>query len=300
MFSRIMVPLDGSPLAEAVLPYATLLAKACSAQIDLVSVLDTGGLHAEPQHQATIDQVAERAQLEAETYLNDVTNRLEAQKLTVQSNVLLGRPAETLASYAESSGADLIAMSTHGRSGIGRWLIGSVTDRVLHLSSIPMLIIRPAETAPAAEPRIGTILVPLDGSNLSESALPYARDLARRLRARVVLVQALEQALGAVGDLASEPMLIDVTADAEAAAKHRLSGIADGLRAGNLICEVIVLTGQPAASIVELASHQSDGMIVMTSHGRSGLGRAFLGSVTDRVVQGSRGPVLVIRPPQPT
>lgn len=151
MFEKIIVPLDGSKLAECVLPYVKELAKGCSTQqITLVSVTEhivaqtfapeigeIGQIPIEP-----IPVAVGRKKKQAERYLHRIAKRLSAKDLNVQIEVLLGNPAEEITAFAKESGADLIAIASHGRSGISRWAFGSVTDKVFRASSVPVLMIK--------------------------------------------------------------------------------------------------------------------------------------------------------------
>ncbi|MBI1800618.1 MAG: universal stress protein [Chloroflexi bacterium] len=146
MFKKIMVPLDGSELAEAVLPYVRALAATEGAEVILLRVLvyaihDFAGV--DPTFSATIAEANEAVRQGTEKYLRELTARLSAQGLNVSALTADGLVAEAILDCADKTGADLIAMSTHGRSGLARWLIGSVADRVVRGSKVPVLLIRP-------------------------------------------------------------------------------------------------------------------------------------------------------------
>ena len=149
MYKNILVPLDGSELAECVLPHVETIAKGCGAEsITFIRV-------AEPIHHPTSDEYdgyAFRAedwnQMEAELkaaaehYLNRLLDRVKYNGIETRSEVISGRAAESIAEYAETHGVDLIAIATHGRSGISRWVWGSVADRVLRSAGVPVLMVR--------------------------------------------------------------------------------------------------------------------------------------------------------------
>ncbi|MFQ5825887.1 MAG: universal stress protein, partial [Dehalococcoidia bacterium] len=175
MFERILVPLDGSEVAEAVMPYVRELARGQGSEVDVVGVSDPPG-------------ALERL---LKTYLDRIAEGFLAEGTKARAVILMGRVAEEIIDYAEQNDISLIAMATHGRSGVTRWALGSVADRVLRGGSVPLLMINP-RLAPG--PREGgklfeNILLPLDGSKLSEMALPYAQGLAKRSATRVCLLR---------------------------------------------------------------------------------------------------------------
>ncbi len=167
MYKKILVPLDGSKLAECALPYAEELAKGCNTEeVILISVTErvrgqTGAPEAQEVYRASDKPGVQRAsseitvtvgkmQRQAQRYLGRIAKRLVAKGIQVQTDVLLGKPAEEIASFAEHNDADIIVMSSHGRSGPSRWAYGSVADRVLRASCIPVLMVR----APGCVPGI--------------------------------------------------------------------------------------------------------------------------------------------------
>lgn len=298
MFRQILVPLDGSPLAEAVLPYVTRFSQAYEAQVTLATVIDAETMEVSQRHQQYLSQLSERTELHAREYLSGVGNRLRSKGLRAEETVLFGRPAESLVAHADTAGSDLIAMSTHGRSGLGRWISGSVADRVLHLSTVPLLVIRASDQGVPDEVKLTTLVAPLDGSQLAESVLPYVKDLARALALEVMLLQAVQITASAYPglDLADYPQAL--TEELEGAAASYLNGHAEQLTREGIRCQARVLWGSPASAIANFAQALPDNLVAMSTHGRSGFGRAVLGSVADRVIRGSGDAVLVVRPGQ--
>ena len=157
MFKKILVPLDGSKLAECVLPYAEALAKGCSTgEVTLVSVTErVPGYrpvedHGQPLGQRLVPEAAGKKARQAQRYLGRIAKAMEAKGIKVDTEVLLGSPAEEIAIYAKHPGCDVIVMSTHGRSGPSRWAHGSVADKILRASCVPVLMAR----APGCVPGI--------------------------------------------------------------------------------------------------------------------------------------------------
>ncbi|HEY49582.1 MAG TPA: universal stress protein [Dehalococcoidia bacterium] len=151
MYRKILLPLDGSELAECALPHMDAVARGCdAADVILLRVVEPlhlpGDYVISPKERAKIEK---EHRSEAEKYLAELKGRLKGDGLRVRSEVIQGKVAESIVDYARERGADLIVMATHGRSGISRWTLGSVADRVIHLSSVPVLMVRAPGCAPA-------------------------------------------------------------------------------------------------------------------------------------------------------
>jgi len=308
MQREILVPLDGSPLAETILPHAQLLAQNTGSAITLLSVVPilpvtnpmAGALGMEPFDEHDWEADVARAH----DYLLAVAARLEAQGLRVRADAVEGVPAAAILDYAARHPAvSTIAMATHGRSGPGRWVFGSVAEQVLHGAPIPLLLVRPqpgprGPQTPAARP-YQTILVPLDGSSLAEQALAQATTLAGRAGAALLLVAAVPEPDGHVGRPGHDTQPRSRAAAARVAEAGRLETYLGRttahLRAQGLSAGTALPGGRAAEAILHAAETSGADLIVMASHGRSGLARLWLGSVAARVVQGATRPVLLVR-----
>lgn len=303
LFDRVLVPLDGSRLAEAILPYVSELAGRLGARIVLLSVVGdewpsmqgrvVEGTGPDTGKPMTREELARRAEAQALAYLERVKASLPARTEAV---VAFGRPAETIVKEQERLDCDLIAMSTQGRTGVQRGILGSVTDKVLHSTTVPMLVFRPPDEGQAAEASvsIGTVVVPLDGSELSESVLPYAEELARRLGLEIVLVESVSLMAEDVffGEFYFNPTPIERELLMEA--DKYLKGIVQRLQARGLRASSSALLDVPARAIVRFARETPGSIIAMSTRGRSGVTRWLLGSVTEKVVRESGVPVLVV------
>ena len=290
MFRKILVPLDGSNLAESVVPEVLRLMKVSDAKLVLVRALPDFGIP-----RLDVQEVMAGQQKEAEEYLAEVHAQLESLGVRAERIVRRGDPADVILTVAETEKADLIAMSTHGRSGVQKWFFGSVAEKVRAHAPVPLLLIRAEETdapdwAAVRDGRWAKILVPLDGSPLAEEALPYARMLAEAFEGEVVLLRAYQippvygvDAASMIGELADD-------------AGRYLAGVEEDLPGKT---RSILEEGIPADRILAVADDEKPDLVVMTTHGRTGLSQFVLGSVADRVVRGLWGPVLLVRSKAP-
>ena len=152
MYQKIVVPVDGSELAECVIPHVETIARAAQAVVELVEVIEPlkiptrGGI---ALSEADLEQIELQTYNEVQNYLAKITEPLRSKDIEVHSKAIKGKAAESIVDYARSINADLIIMATHGRSGISRWVWGSVADRILHASHTPVLLIRAPGSAPA-------------------------------------------------------------------------------------------------------------------------------------------------------
>jgi nucleotide-binding universal stress UspA family protein len=156
VYRRIMVPLDGSKLAECVLPHTETLAKLSKASIELVHVIEPLELPTRGGIALSIDdikQIESHTQNDTESYLHGIVERLKLAGIKARSKILIGKAADSLVDYIHKSNFDLLIMATHGRSGISRWIWGSVAEKILHSSSIPVLLVRPPECIPGSKTR---------------------------------------------------------------------------------------------------------------------------------------------------
>jgi len=300
MYTRMLIPLDGSKLAENVLPYARALARALDLRIELLSVVDTMDFakttHA--GHVRDFDPIIEAAVREGEQYLENVARSFTG--MTVDNCVVeQGQADQIIVEKAARDKETLIGMATRGRSGIHRWLMGSVAEKVLRGATNPLLLVRGDEEGKSeGVATLKSIIVPLDGSKRAEAVLPPAMDLAKKLSLEIVLTRAYQLPLSAYpgADAAYIPnqdaFLTAVRGEANAYLEAKVNEVR-----GNGIEKVssILLVGSGADEIIDLARTTPDNLIAMCTHGRSGVKRWALGSVTEKVVRHSGDPVLVVR-----
>lgn len=297
MLQHILVGLDGSPLAESILPYVTTLAQSLKAGITLITVTHLPEEVLDEEHRVDLVQLVERAEVLARDYLRGIEKRLEPSGITVKSAVAVGDAPTEIVRYAAHNGIDLIALATHGRSGIQRWVYGSVAEEVLHTAQTPLLLIRPGHDAAPVAATVSQVALPLDGSPLAEAALPYAEQLAAALKTPLVLLRAVEPVYvfgePAVGmTLGYEDILSTLTK----AAQDYVEPLAAELRSKGLSASAVTPIGVPAGMIAQHAQAHPGTLVVMATHGRTGLLGTVLGSVARRVVQQAGAPTLLVRP----
>jgi len=292
MYSKILIPLDGSKLAEGVLPYARTLAKGLGIPVDLMHVNDPS------------DSTA-GAQVMASEYLNIIIESFGGT-VAMRSRVEMGNAAGTIIGIAAAQPDTLIAMATRGYSGPKRWLLGSVAEKVLRAAANHVLLVRPDYGEPRLEAKLTTVLVPLDGTKLAEAVLPAIRELALRLALQIVLVRVTRRIYSAPpeGFLplfgAHVPNFKKLWEEADAEANAYLIEKAKQLRQQGLtqVTPLALECGVDgaAAAIIDLVKDTPDNFVAMCTHGESGIGNWLVGSVTERVVRHTTGAVLVIRP----
>jgi len=283
MFKQIMVPADGSELAERALPCVKRLARETDATIHLVRVVEpppppwaTAGLTA-PMGGDAYDDVLVADTRAATAYLETLRERLAAAGLAVRATQLIGDTASALLDYERDARIDLVVMCSHGRSGLARFALGSISARLLHYGAVPVLLVR----AFGAPVNLAHAVVPLDGSALAEQALPMLGQLTHDVVRAFTLLR-----------------VIDAIEDGPEAERY-LEGVACQLQrqgvfhGGEGVCQRLIEQGDPARAILHVAG--ADKLVVMATHGSAGLTRWAMGSVADRVARGGAGGVLLVR-----
>jgi nucleotide-binding universal stress UspA family protein len=280
MFRQIMVPLDGSELAERALPCAERLAVLCDATLYLARVVEPraemtwmpGPLYVALR--AYADPV-ERAEEVAAAYLNGLRTSLAAGGVRVEVAVPCGPAAATLLDYERTAAIDLVVMCSHGYGGLVRFALGSLAMHVLRHGAAPVLLVR-AFGGPVPLQRV---IVPLDGSARAEKVLGMVQELAGPVVREVTLLRVID------------------APDEGSAAERYLDAVAQRLPGDGLVCRRQVEQGDPAQVLIDVAG--ADKLVVMATHGRSGLTRWALGSVADRVTRHGAAAVLLVRARNP-
>lgn len=293
MFQRLLVPLDGSPLAECVLPHAIAFARAFKSQVTLLQVL------ASPPPGAPVDVFDWQLQKAgAEAYLDTIAARLQTAGLTVETVVTEGEPAANVIDYAHRHQVDLVVLSSHGASGLADWYVGGVVQKVLFHSYLSTLLIRachPIQTE-QTDLRYQRLLVPLDGSRRAECVLPFATALVQCYGARLVLAHVLRRP--------EIPHLIPISAEDQqlaarlvahnyAAVTQHLEQLQSQLPAGT---EIRVLEGEDVAiGLHKLALSEQVDLVILSAHGYAGGTHWPYGSVATNFMVYGITPLLLIQ-----
>lgn len=281
MFERILISLDGSELAEAAIPYARELAECLGSEIHMLGVCD-------------LPRLPERL---LKAYVDNAASQFKRAGLRAKAVVICGIPADVILEYAEKTDIDLIIMSTHGRSGLTRWVIGSVADKVLHSVTVPLFLINSKLAGSMVERKtFRRLLLPLDGSDTGEAAVPFAEELARKTNARILLLSVMMPAyrITAAQDYPGVDLEPIMKAQRESAENY-LRDVEVKLKQKGITVSAETMVGSAAETILDFAKEKQVDLIAMSTHGRSGFGRWILGSVTDKVVRASEIPVMVMR-----
>jgi len=277
MYKKVVVPLDGSPLAEVALPYAEEVAAKMGSDLVLLTVLPSEEPEEYQNHHAYTGKIVDITRRQVTKYLENSGN----DSIKVDTATRVGNPAEGILDYVDKGYMCLLVMATHGRSGIGRWAVGSVADKVVRATTRqPLLLIRAKGAHPDVRAKriLKKALVPLDGSAESEAVLPYVVEVALRLQMELTLFNVITKSNGDFAN--AEAYLQDCC--------QRLDekGVTSGYE---------VRIGAPADQIIDLADELASDMVAMSTHGKTAVNLWTLGSVAQKVLLGGNTPLLLIR-----
>jgi nucleotide-binding universal stress UspA family protein len=300
MYNKILVTLDGSETAEQVLPYSRGLARRLGIPVDLITVIDvTEAARSFPAGEGLfLKQLAEDEVRRAGPYLEEIAQGFPGT--AVRCLVKPGRAADMIIETAGADKGTLITMATHGRSGLNRFLLGSVAEKVLRGTQNPLLLVRATEGAKSdGEIAMKSVIVPLDGSALAEGVLPASEELATKIDLEVILFRAYAIPYGAytAGDGFYDPVHLEsfLAQLREETYDYLELKTAELKKKGLPRVSYVAREGLSADEIISFGRQTADNLITMCTHGRSGVTRWLLGSVTETVVRHCGDPVLVLR-----
>jgi nucleotide-binding universal stress UspA family protein len=292
MSSTILVPLDGSATAEQAIPYAQRLAGALRGHVLLVQVAEPvvfTGTEISAQHPNAV--------AEARDYLDGLAQLMSSWSQRVETCVTTGGDvAGAILDQAGTTDSHLIVMSTHGRSGFGRGLFGSVADDVLRRASVPVMLVPPNCAPSWPESGASRILVPLDGSPFAEQALEPATALAVLLNANIVLLRVVPWPPAVAAASGVDTALPRQREQQIAEAQAYLVDVARPVEKSIPVVRIRAAAGAPALVIADAAQEERADFIAMATHGRTGLARVVMGSVATSTLRHARVPVLFVRP----
>lgn len=305
----MLVPLDGSELAEVVFTYAKELAGRLGIDVVLLHVFTPEERDFTPLHRAYIEHAAEIIKRESRKVQKKTGIPPGGKPIEVRSELATGSSAEAILRYAKERAVDLILIATHGRTGVRHWAIGDIADKVLRGTKVPVLLVRagiPDEIIYDRWPK-KTILVPLDGSKLSETVLPHVEVLAKQRGAEHVEVVLLRVCEPPAIPTYYTPELPDAplnwgeyiqqeTSRARRVATEYLAQMESRFKDNNINVRSEILVGKAADEIINYVNKNPFNLIVMATHGRSGLRRLVYGSVTENVLLSVSSPILLVKP----
>ncbi len=283
MWKKILVPLDGSDLAELALPYAQELADTFNSELVLLYVSEPADDEHLHMH---------------ELYLEKLAGQRKKLVKRVSPVVISGKPAKEIVKYTEKNDIRLIVMASHGSSGIIPWATGGMASKVIDAIGVPLLLIKETKRRQTREKHlISRILLPLDGSEAGEAAITRVKELKTRLEAEVTLLEVVPSGrhLRTIGGLDHilypEPEIETFKAEA----KDYLDKVYKRLQRGKGELKVEIRTGEVAKEILNYAKKTRASLIAISSHGHSGMTKWVFGSTAQKVILDSPIPVLVVK-----
>lgn len=295
MIRTILAAHDGSAAADAGLRFAATVAQLSEAPVVVVRIVETMQPFFDPRRGEVVwlSEDEPRLEVTAGDLLAEQLAMLRRFGIEGRAVIRLGRAAEGLIGEATEWPEPVLVLASHGRGGLGRAVLGSVTDRVLRSAPCPVAVVRSAGPVPD---RIGHLLVPLDGSPRAERALPYAVWLAERAKAQVTLARVAETHRELLAAWRGKPVAREAReamAHLESEARAYLERTRRHLPEG-LEIRLESPSGDPKRQLVHLVEQLRPDLVVLTTHGQSGPVRWLLGSVTERLLTTTRVPLLVV------
>jgi nucleotide-binding universal stress UspA family protein len=282
---KILIPLDGSRTAEAVLPYIKYLTSRFNSETEVLGV--------------GIGNRNRRVNRLLNEYIDNTVSNLKAAEIEAEAVIIYGSAADKILNYSKQNDIDLILMATHGRSGVKRWWMGSIAEKIISRSITPILLV-PSKKQKSTQIKeitsIDRILIPLDGSTTGQTALDHIELIARETGATISLIQVISTSGSMEVNLLGSANWNGFFKAVKGAASDYLQCLVEELKGHGISAKYDILVGNPAAEIIEYARKNKVDLIAMSTHGRTGLARWVLGSVTDKVLHGAGMPMWLVRP----
>jgi nucleotide-binding universal stress UspA family protein len=315
MYKKMLVPLDGSKMAEVVFPYAREVAGRLGVDLDFLHVCTPEEADSLAMRQAYIEHMAEMVRGQSEARGHEIAPHKEKKTIKATGKAVVGYPPEEILRYADENNDDIIMVATHGRSGLKLWAMGSVSYKITHTSKKPVWLIRagvPDEIIYDYWPT-KTTLVLLDGSALAESSLPHVEALSKQRGAEIInvcLVNVCDPAhLSPLQYQRMPPGIQGIPSKWEEYEKQEhqrcrstsdiyLKSVAERLKAAGLNVETKVLEGDPGVEIVKFAKSNPIQLIVMATYGHSGINRLVFSSTVEKVLLGGHTPIFLVPSPE--
>jgi nucleotide-binding universal stress UspA family protein len=294
MYDTIVIPVDGSTHSKRAAEHGLRLARQFGGEAHLITAIDIQAA-AGPFDAGGVDDVfVERLKANGQEMLHDVQAGLDADDVTLETAVVRGSPASAIRTYADDHDAALLVMGTQGRTGLERYVIGSVTERVVRTTERPVLTVRGSkESDNSTVEEYDEILVATDGSNHAMAAVDHAVGIAERFDARIHAVNVVDVARIAHSPNVTVP--VDLVETFVSVGEDTTTDVAEMARDAGLDATTAVRKGAPRDELLAYAEENDIDLIVMGSAGRTGLDRYLLGSTTEGVLRRATVPVLAVR-----
>jgi nucleotide-binding universal stress UspA family protein len=301
-YNKILVLLDGSELAEVVFDYARELAGRLSLDVDLLHVCSPDESEQLPMRKAYVELMAENLKVQSESIRSRSGYKPRDTEFKVRGNVAVGYPADEILKFADANASDIIMLSTHGRSGIRRWPLGGVAEKVIHAAKVPVWLVPSELRLEVILDKISkrTIVIPLNGSKKAESVLPYALALAKQRGAEtnftIISVSPPEKVPVSTSESRSSFMR-EVFDGSKVDKEEYLKGIVRLIQEAGFEANAEHLRGEPTDEIVKYVSTHPTQLIAMATNGASGFSELFFSNITENVVRRiKKTPIFLVKP----
>lgn len=287
MYGRILVPLDGSELAESSFPYVKHIAKKLNSEVILMMVCLPSNY----------------AELPLKAYIKNKVKEFQAKGIKTNSKILRGEAAPAILDFAQKNDIDLIVMSAHGSSGASRWSLGSCATKVLQKTNKPTLLVKSKKIkAKTFNADLKKFLVSLDGSQFSEAIIPYIKELTKINKPDVTLIRVIEPVTlpFTTGYIEHEKYEKEIMERAKEEASRYLQKKKEIFEQEEIKASTALLKGHPANEILNYAEENNISLIAITTHGYTGITKWAYGSVAANIIESSSIPVLLFRPQLPS
>jgi nucleotide-binding universal stress UspA family protein len=298
VYKKMLVLLDGSKLSEVVFTYAQELSARLSLTLELLHVCNSQEAEQLPMRQAYIDHMAETLQNKVNEIRSKIGGIAQGEVAQAKGKVVIGYPAEEILKYTDENDVDLLLMSTHGRSGIRIWDLGSVADKVIHASKVPVWLV-PSELKESVLwdklPK-RTIVIPLDGSKESEVAIPHAISIGKQRGAQfeIILVHIEDSR---IADFARTYQQLEQLKDLRLSRKKYLDDLVKQIGNEGVTAHSEMLSGNPASEFIGFLKKNPAQLVLMSAHGHSGITGILFDSFAEQIVRTVKHtPILIAKP----
>jgi nucleotide-binding universal stress UspA family protein len=294
---KILFPTDFSKCAEQALAHAVFLAEKYGAEIHVLHVITIF----EDQPSVVSNEIAETKEMVrklediAEKQLNKLLDSHSSNDIKIITEIKRGlSAAPAILEYVSDKQIDLIVMGTHGRRGLGHLLLGSAAEEVVRLAPCPVFTIRELKE-PKPVMQVNNILVPIDFSNHSEKALTYASEIAQSYNAQLQVLHIIEETMHPAFSVTGKSSIFDLVPGIKEDSKKRIAKMLEKFVSDKVKSKVFIQGGRAANDIIKFAKENSTDLIVIATHGLTGLEHMLLGSVTEKVVRMAHCPVFTVK-----